>query len=74
MSSLAYRIENCRAIENLNYEYQVKNLTSSEVLMLNSIQLDVEPEEFVFRDFNKIRDSFWYYDHQAKFARKKNYA
>ena len=63
--------KNCRAIENLNYEYQVKNLTSSEVLMLNSIQLDVEPEEFVFRDFNKIRDSFWYYDHQAKFARKK---
>ena len=35
--------------------------------------LDMETEEFVFHDYNRIRDSFWYYDNMAKMALKKKH-
>lgn len=60
--------EPCKKPDNDTYHYTVKVLTKEEVQLINSVLLDMETEEFVFHDFNKIRDSFWYYDHMAKFA------
>lgn len=63
----------CRSSFNRYYQYSVKNLTADEVMALNALLLDMETEEFVFHDYNRIRDSFWYYDKTAKFAFKKKH-
>lgn len=65
--------EPCESIKNKAYIYRVKKLTKEEVCMLNALMLNVEPDQFVFHDFNRIRDSFWYYDHVSKFVPKKRY-
>ena len=58
---------------NRVYHYSVKKLTKEEILMINSLLLDMETEEFVFHDYNRVRDSFWYYDNMAKMAFKKKH-
>lgn len=63
----------CRNAFNRYYQYSVKMLNAREVMALNALMLNMETEEFVFHDFNKIRDSFWYYDRVAKFAVKKKH-
>ena len=65
--------EPCFSYWNQAYSYQVRRLTAEETCFLNSIFLDIEPEEFVFRDFNRIRDSFWYYDHKMVFQNQKRH-
>ena len=63
----------CINYDNKSYQYEVKSLTAEEVMSLNAILLDMETEEFVFHDYNKIRDSFWYYDNKAKFNLPKKH-
>ena len=63
----------CKSFNNRFYQYSVKELTAKETQSLNSMLLDMETEEFVFHDFNKIRDSFWYYEHKATFADEKKH-
>lgn len=58
----------CRNIMRRIYCYEVKQLTWEETCRINSMLLDMETEEFAFHDFNKIRDSLWYYDRKAQFA------
>lgn len=65
--------EPCKNAFNQFYQYKVKQLCAKEVQSINAILLDMETEEFVFHDFNKIRDSFWYYDKKVKFAVKKKH-
>lgn len=65
--------EPCKSILNKEYQYSVKKLTADETMFLNTILLDMETEEFVFHDFNRIRESFWYYDKKAEFANKKKH-
>lgn len=68
--------EPCSTYWNLKYEYSVKKLTKTETMELNSILLDMETDEMVFHDFNKIRDSLWFYDHVVKLAwgKKHNFS
>ena len=63
----------CETICNKFYRYDVKSLTAEEVMQLNALLLNLEMEEFVFHDYNKIRDSFWYYDKKARFAMEKRH-
>ena len=63
----------CKNIFNKIYSFEVKTLTAEEVMGLNSMLLDMETEEFAFHDYNKIRDSFWYYDKRARFALPKKH-
>ena len=65
--------EPCISFGNLQYEYTVKKLTYKEVMQLNAHLLNMETDEFVFRDFNKIRDSFWFYDNIIQFAPSKKH-
>lgn len=65
--------ELCESIRNQEYIYQVKKLTKEEVCLLNAAILNMETEKFVFHDFNRIRETFWYYDHISEFALKKRY-
>ena len=65
--------EPCKNLFNQFYQYQVKKLKTEEMLELNALLLHGETEEFVFHDFNKIRDSLWYYNHKAKFADKEKH-
>ena len=58
--------EPCRTMFNKYYQYSVKKLNENEVKELNGLLLDMETEEFAFHDFNRIRDSFWYYDKKMK--------
>ena len=60
--------EPCKNVFQDYYHYEVKELNAEEVMSINSLLLDMETEEFVFHDFSKIRDSFWYYDQRACFA------
>lgn len=66
--------EPCENYFNKHYHYHVKALTAEEVMRLNSLQLQMEPEEFVFHDYSKIRDSFWYYDRKMQFADTKKHS
>ena len=68
--------EPCKNIFNRYYQYSVKKLKEDEVQILNAHLLDMETEEFIFHDFNRIRDSFWYYDKKAKFSgiKKHNFS
>lgn len=63
----------CKNLFNRAYQYSVKKLKPEEVLSINAMLLNMETEEFVFRDYNRIRDSFWYYDKKAKFADSKKH-
>ena len=63
----------CKSIANQYYEYSVKQLQTEELLGLNALMLDMETEEFVFHDFNRIRDAFWYYDKKAQFICEKKH-
>ncbi len=63
----------CRNAFNRFYQYRVMQLKAEEVQGINAMILDMETEEFVFHDYNKIRDSFWYYDKRAIFADKKKH-
>lgn len=63
----------CKNAFNRYYQYRVKQLRAEEVQSINTLLLDMETEEFVFHDFNKIRDSFWYYDKKAILACKKKH-
>lgn len=65
--------EPCESFLNCQYQYKVHRLSKEEVQQLNSLLLNLETEEFAFHDYNKIRDSFWYYDRIAKFALPKNH-
>ena len=68
--------EPCKNIFNRYYQYSVKKLKEDEVQILNAHLLDMETEEFIFHDFNRIRDSFWYYDKKVKFGgiKKHNFS
>lgn len=63
----------CRNCFNQYYEYTVKYLTDQETMSINSIFLDMEPHQFAFHDYNKIRDSFWYYHHKMRFDLEKKH-
>lgn len=63
----------CGNYRNQWYEYRVKALKKEEVFLLNTVLLDMETEEFVFHDYNKIRDSLWYYDNRAVLALGKKH-
>ena len=65
--------EPCVSFENQAYAYKVKQLTREEVCFLNAAALNMETEQFVFHEFNRIRESFWYYDHIIQFAQEKKY-
>ena len=68
--------EPCKTFFNRQYNYDVKYINEEEVMALNALLLDMETEEFAFHDYNKIRDSFWYYDKKARFAfgKKHNFS
>lgn len=63
----------CKVQCNQSYSYQVKTLTKEELHHVNSLIIDMETEEFAFRDFDKIRDSMKYYDEHAVFADRKKH-
>lgn len=63
----------CKVQYNQSYSYQVKTLTNEELHRFNSIMLNMETEEFAFRDFDKICDSMKYYDNNAVFANRKKH-
>lgn len=63
----------CENVINKSYMYSVKSITTEEVMEINAMLLDMETEEFAFHDYNKIRDSFWYYDNKAQFALRKKH-
>lgn len=65
--------EPCENTFNQYYRFTVRQLTAEETMEINAILLDMETDEFVFHDFNKIRDTFWYYDHKVKLAGKKKH-
>ena len=65
--------EPCNVRNNQNYTYTVKQLSVEELHHINALLLNMETEEFVFRDINKIRDSLKYYDNDAVFAYKKQH-
>lgn len=65
--------ENCDNYMNQKYRYRVKQLRATEVQQMNALMINMEPEKFVFHDYNKIRDSLWYYDNVAQFAMEKRY-
>ena len=65
--------EPCKNVWNQFYEYSVKRLNANEVKNLNAQILNMETEEFVFHDFNRIRESFWYYDKKMKFREGKKH-
>ncbi len=65
--------EPCKNTFKRCYQYSVKKLKEDEVQILNAHLLDMETEEFIFHDFNRIRDSFWYYDKKAKFREIKKH-
>lgn len=63
----------CENWRNKQYTYSVKKLTAEEVMQLNAGMLDMETEEMVFHDYNKIRDSFWYYDNVIAMGYEKKH-
>ena len=63
----------CEVVADNCYSYDVKTLTAKEVKLLNSILLEMESEEFVFRSYDKIKDSLFYYDNKAKFVTEKKH-
>ena len=63
----------CKVRDNQSYCYTVKMLTREELHRVNSLMLDMETEEFAFRDLSKISDSMQYYDNKAVFADKKKH-
>ena len=65
--------EPCHNYFNQHYKYTVKFLTAKETMYLNSVLLNMETSQFAFHDFNKIRDSFWYYDHKMTFGLEKRH-
>lgn len=65
--------EPCQNFLNAHYTYQVQQLTAAETWDLNGLLLNMETDTFVFHDFNRIRDSFWYYQYQMVFANKKKH-
>ena len=65
--------EPCKSKRNSRYRYKVHQLKKEEVFLINSLILDMETEEFVFHDFEKIRDSLRYYDREAKLAYGKKH-
>ena len=65
--------EPCANFYNQAYAYKVKKLTREEVCQLNALILNMETRQFVFHDYNKIRESFWHYDHVSRFIQKKRY-
>lgn len=65
--------EPCRNFFNRYYTYKVKPLTVTETLEMNAILLNMETDTFVFHDFNRIRDSFWYYHYKMVFHHKRKH-
>ncbi len=51
----------CKTFLNKFYQYSVKELTAQET------------QDIIFHNFNKIRDSFWYYEHKSKFVNGKKH-
>lgn len=64
----------CDTRDNQHYRFEVKHLTADEVCRLNASMLNIEPEEFVFRDYNRIRESLYYYDKKAIFQGGKKHS
>ena len=58
---------------NQSYTYHVRQLTDEELYQINSMLLDMETEEFVFHDRDKIKKSLDYYDNKAVFVDKKKH-
>lgn len=65
--------EPCISIFNKAYIYKVKQLTKKEMMRFNAHLIDAETQEFVFHDYNRIRDSLWFYDNEIKFAFPKKH-
>ena len=63
----------CGNVRNQNYTFNAKALTAAEVHGINAMLLNMEPDAFVFHNFNRIRDSLWMYDHQIQFITKKKH-
>ncbi len=65
--------EPCMNRGNQRYTYKVKHLTWKETCEINGLLLQMETDEFVFHDYNRIRDSFWYYHNMMRFADRKKH-
>ena len=63
----------CGNYKNQKYTYHVRKIDLDEVFFINAMVLNMETQEFAFRDYNKIRDSLRYYDNVAKFAMPKRH-
>ena len=63
----------CANVNNQRYTYQVRHLSADEVLEINAVVLEMETQEFAFHDYNKIRDSFRFYDDIAQFVLRKKH-
>jgi hypothetical protein len=63
--------EPCTSFFNKEYRYSVKQLTPQELHLQNAFVLNEEMEEFLFRDYAKIRDSFWAYENVIRTEKKK---
>ncbi len=64
--------EPCRNYLNQTYTYKVHKLNEREVHFQNALVLNEEPEEFLFHDYDKIRDSFWAYENVFTMVKKKH--
>ena len=64
--------EPCRNYLNQSYIYKVHKLNEREVQFQNALVLNEEPEEFLFHDYAKIRDSFWAYENVFTMVKKKH--
>lgn len=64
--------EPCDNTTNQEYTFRVKQLSPHEVQFQNALALNEEMEEFVFHDYDKIRNSFWAYEHVFTMRKKKH--
>lgn len=63
----------CISLWNRHYKYEVRHLTREETCQINGLFLNMETDEFVFHDYNRIRDTFWYYQDIMHFSHKKKH-
>lgn len=64
--------EPCSNYLNQSYTYKVHQLAAREVQLQNALVLNEEADEFVFHDYDKIRDSFWAYENIFTMVNKKH--
>ena len=58
----------CVNMYNQTYHFTVRHLSAEETMKLNALMMNIEVDEFVFHDYNKIRNSLYYHGYIMKFA------